>query len=275
MEKTIPISSQRLKSRRQELKKRRRLRVLAATIRTLTLTGFAAGLFWFVTLPNWVISNGDQIFIEGNQYLSKTEIRKLIPLSYPQPLLKLSVAELKANLKTKAPFEDVIINRSILPPTISINIVERKPVAIAYRPSNNSASKGNKIEKIGYLDSQGVFISQEYYQKIPAGLKLPTLKIIGFPEQYSRYWQDLYFFIKQSEVKITEINWRDPQNLILKTELGAVHMGAFTSKFPEQLSKLAEMKGLSRLVPLEQIIYIDLIDPQEPSIKQKTPPPEV
>jgi cell division protein FtsQ len=274
MESTIPISSQTLKTRRQELKKKRRERLLASMARTFALVGFATGVFWVVTLPHWIISNSEQIKIEGNKYLSLEEVRSLIPLSYPQPLLKLSVEDLKANLKTKVPFEDVVVRRKMLPPQITITVVEREPVAMAMALVNNPKTKQSKLGKIGYLDSEGILVTNEFYQNVPEELNLPTFKIIGAPEQYLPYWQDLYYWLQQSEVKIKEINWQDPNNLILKTELGDVYIGAFTPKFPEQLQKLAQMKGITRLVPRSQIIYIDLTEPQSPVIKQKTPSPK-
>lgn len=267
------ISSTQLKSRRQELKSKRRLKTLLVALRTLLITSLAGGTFWLVTLPDWVIRNSDEIEIEGNQFLSVEEIRSLIPLSYPQPLLQLSIEELTEKLKAKAPFEDISISRTIIPPSITIKIEERQPVAMAFAPVSSSPNHKAQVVKVGYLDAKGILVPKEFYQDASArGLKIPIFKVIGFPEQYLPYWEQLYGLINQFELKITEIDWQDPNNLILKTELGKVYLGAYTSKLPQQLTVLAKMKQLPEKVHPSQIIYIDLSDPQWPSIKQKTPP---
>ena len=273
MSSNVLISSTRLQYRRKELKSKRRLKTLLATLRTLSIASLAGGIFWLVTLPNWVIRSSSEIDILGNQFLSVDDIRSLIPLSYPQALLKLSTEELTEKLKARAPFEDIIVSREIFPPGVTIKLEERQPVALALAPVTSSQSHKTKITKLGYLDVKGILVPHKFYQNATAKkVKLPNFKVIGIPEQYLMYWQQLYDLIARSEVKITEVDCQDPNNLILKTELGKVHVGAYTSKLPEQLMVLAKMKRLLEKVHPTQISYIDLTDPQWPSIKQKKPP---
>jgi cell division protein FtsQ len=272
----IPISSHQRKNindRRQQLKTKRTLRTFLAIVRTLSIASFAGGAFWLLTLPHWVIRSSDELKIEGNEFLSDGEVRTLIPLSYPQPLLTLSIEELTKKLKTKAPFEEIMIKREILPPEITIKVVERKPVAIALAPVLAKSGQKSHITPVGYLDSKGILVSNQYYQTVKDKEKiLPVLKITGIPEQYLPYWEQLYALVSQSEVKIKEIHWQNPHNLILKTELGTVHLGAYTSQFPTQLMMLAKMKQLPQKVHPNQIIHIDLRDPDFPALKpQKAP----
>lgn len=256
--------------KRKELKKKRRKKALISIFRTLCLISLAGTAFWLLTLPKWVIRSAEDIEVEGNQFLSDDEVRTLVPLSYPQPLITLATEDLKAKLMANAPFEDIVINREILPPEITIKVVERQPVAMALAQVSSSSSPKTKITPIGYLDEKGILVANKFYQSVPNKEKiLPNLKIIGIPEQYLPYWQDLYSLITQSEVKITEINWQNPNNLILKTELGTVQVGAYTSKFAEQLMMLAKMKSLTQKLHPSQIIYLDLTDPNYPSIKPK------
>jgi cell division protein FtsQ len=272
----IPLSSERRKNRkqrRQQLKTKRTLTTLLAVLRTLLIVSFAGGAFWLLTLPNWVIRSSEQLKIEGNEFLSEAEVRTLIPLSYPQPLLTLSIPELKKKLKTKAPFEEIFIKREILPPEITIKVVERQPVAIALAPTFSDSSKKRTIIQVGYLDAHGILVPNEFYQTLKDREKIvPLLKIIGMPEQYLPYWQQLYPLVSQSEVEIKEINWQNPNNLILKTELGTIYLGAYTSQFPSQLMTLAKMKKLTHNFPPSQVSYIDLSDPDFPSLKPKQAP---
>ena len=86
---------------------------------------------------------------------------------------------------------------------------------------------------------------------------------------YLPYWSEFYHFLIQSSIPITEVDWRNPNNVILKTDLGKVHLGAYTSQFPRQLIVLGKLKPLTAQVRREDIIYIDLNDPQIPMIKRK------
>lgn len=271
---TIPISSNQLKNRRRELKTKRTLKSIFSISRTLLISGFAGGAFWLLTLPNWVIRSAEDINVEGNKLLSAQEIRSLIPLSYPQPLLTLSTEELTQKLKTKVPFDDVTINREMLPPKITVQVVEPQPVAIAWGMEINPQTRKPSITKLGYLDVKGILMPHKLYKNINEQ-KLPSrsFKITGIYEQYFPYWQNIYSLITQSEVKISEIDWQDPNNLILSTELGKVYLGSYTPrKFPQQLVLLAKMKQLPQKMPLNQIISIDLTDPELPSVKFVKPP---
>lgn len=271
---TIPISSNQLRNRRRELKTKRTLRSISVTLRTLAIIGFAGGAFWLVTLPDWVIRNKEQIEVEGNKFLSKQEVRSLIALSYPQPLLNLSTEALKKNLQDKPPFQEVTINREILPPQLKVQVLERQPVAIAWGAVINKETNKVTVTKLGYLDITGILVPNEFYKNIDEKkLPIPLFKVIGNYQNYRPYWQNIYSLIIQSEVKITEINWQDPNNLILKTELGTVYLGAYLeTKFPQQLMLLAKMKQLPKKIPLSQIKSIDLTDPEVPSVKYIQPP---
>lgn len=279
MAKIIPISSKRtirnteINNRRKELKTKRTLNTILVIMRTLFIMSFAGGAFWLLTLPNWVIRSHDEIKVEGNKFLSEKEVKELIPLTYPQPLLTLSTEDLKEKLKAKIPFEDIVINREILPPQITIKVVERQPVAVAFASVVSPENKKVKITKIGYLDSKGIFVSSQFYHNLNNNKKLlPSVEIIGIPNHYLSYWQELYSLITQSSIKITKIDWRNPNNIILGTELGTVYIGPYTSQFPNQLTLLAKIQELPKKVNPNQIIYIDLTDPDLPSIKEKKTP---
>lgn len=266
------ISSTRLKSRRDELKKQRQWRNLLIFFRASFTISLFGVVFWFFTLPNWVLRDSKQIQIEGNYLLSDDEIRSLISLNYPEPLLKLSVNDLKEDLKEKIPAENIVITKQILPPNLTIQLVEKKPVAIALAPLLDQKTKQTKIQPIGYLDEDGVFVSNKLYQNLQNKPEsIPSLKIIGNPQVYLAYWADLYHLLTQSPIKITEINWENPANLILITELGKVYIGGYTSKFAHQLMMLEKLQTITSKVPKEQIDYIDLTDPDLPSIKRKNP----
>jgi cell division protein FtsQ len=134
-------------------------------------------------------------------------------------------------------------------------------------------TKKLELKRIGYVDKDGIFVSNQVYKEFQKkSEQLPSLKVIGTPQIYLPYWQDLYNLIAQSSVKISEIDWQNPTNLILTTELGKVYIGAYNSKFPQQLMVLEKLKVITTKIPRERIVYIDLTDPEMPSIKEKKPP---
>ncbi|BAQ65444.1 cell division protein FtsQ/DivIB [Geminocystis sp. NIES-3709] len=267
------ISTTKLKNRRDELKNKRRWRDSVSVIRSLLIMSFTGGIFWFLTLPNWVIKDSQQIKIQGNNLLTDNEIRGLIPLKYPQSLLKLSVIDLTQGLQKKVPLANVVVIRELLPPNLTIKVTEKKPVAIAFAMEISPKTKKAELKQVGYIDADGVFVSNELYQNLAKQPELkPSLKILGIPQTYLAYWADFYSLLNQSAVKINEIDWQNPTNIILTTELGKVYLGPYTSKFSQQLMILEKLKNIGGKIPKERIIYIDLTDPEMPSVKEKEPP---
>lgn len=264
------ISTTKLKNRRNELKKQRQWRSFITFVRIVLTMSLFGGVFWFFTLPNWVLRDSQQIDIEGNNLLSDDEIRSLITLNYPESLLKLSIIDLKDDLQDKLPVSNILISKKFIPPSLTIQVVEKKPVAIAFAPQLSEKTNKITIKPIGYIDKDGVFVSYELYQNLKNNpQEKPSLKIIGNPQIYLAYWSDLYSLITQSQVGIKEINWNNPSNLILSTDLGKVHIGSYTSKFPQQLTMLEKLQVITQKISREQIIYLDLTDPKLPSIKKK------
>ncbi|WP_017294668.1 cell division protein FtsQ/DivIB [Geminocystis herdmanii] len=270
-----PVSTTRLKNRRDELKNQRRWRNFVSVTRTLLIMSLTGGMFWFLTLPDWVIKDSQQIDIEGNELLTNDEIRSLIPLEYPQSLLQLSIKDLRESLQKKVPLTNVVVTRALLPPNLTIRITEKKPVAMALAVQVSPETKKSALKEVGYIDIDGIFVSNELYQNLAQKPELkPPLKILGTPQMYLAYWTDFYDLLSQSSVKITQVDWQNPTNIVLSSELGKIYLGPYTSKFSEQLMVLEKLKNITGKVPKERIIYIDLTDPEIPSIKEKKPPKE-
>lgn len=254
------VSSTQLKSRRQELQGRRRLKALQAIWRFCAIAGMAGGLVWAIALPQWAIGKQSQIEIEGNRLLSQEQIRQLLPLGKPQSVWQLSTQQFVEQLEATPAIASAQITRQIMPPKLFVEVSERQPVAVA--------TSGRET---GYLDATGIFIPKSTYKHADQTWKAPSLKVTGYRSLYRQQWAQLYSIIARSPVKVLEVDWRDPSNLILKTQLGTVYFGAYTQKFPEQLSVLASMSQLSSRVPASQMIYIDLSNPALPTVQLKQP----
>lgn len=284
----IAVSPSELSQRRQSLRRLRRRQVVHEIWRTLALCGLAGGLVWGSSQPVWTIQEAEQIDIQGNQLLSDRTIRSLLSLTYPQSLLRIEPQEIAEKLESKQSLiAKATVTRQLFPPGLTVQVQERQPVAIALsghyanvckQVGCNFLAAAAKEEKspsqqstVGLLDEKGAWISIKSYTSIEKSFPLPTLKIIGSRARYLPYWSKVYQVVRRSPVKVSEIDWQDPENLILKTELGVVHMGPYSSQLGEQLKVLDRMRHLSAKLNGRRIDYIDLKKPEAPAIQLLEP----
>jgi cell division protein FtsQ len=253
------VSRKQLQARRHKLRRQRQMKILKAGWRTLAVCSLVGILLWGVSQPIWVLSTPQQIAISGNRLLSPTAIQSLIAVSYPQSLWRIEPTALAQALQKQAPIQFASVSRRLFPPGLIVHVQERLPVAIAQTSTLVASSPG-------LLDENGVWIPLENY-KSSGNITLPSLKVIGVLEQYRPHWKALYQEISHSQVNVLEIDYRDLSNLILKTELGQVHLGADSSQLKEQLLVLAKMKHLPAQLVKTKINYIDLKNPRFPIVQ--------
>ena len=261
------VSQEQLTTRRKKLRRARRIKSVQALWRSLFVGGMASGLVWTLTLPDWVIRQPEQVVIEGNHFLSAKSIRSLLPLSYPSSLLRVQPQAIAKSLESQAPIAQATVTRQLIPPGLTIQVKERQPVAIAQGTVPSKVQSRGSTTQTGLLDAQGVWIPESSYTALEKNLELPTLKVIGSPTQYHPYWSELYQAVSHSPVKVFEIDWRNPANLILKTELGNVHLGPYSTRLSEQLAVLDRMRELPSHIQPGKIAYINLQNPDLPAIQ--------
>lgn len=240
---------------------------LVSVWQTLALAGLLGGLIWGMTRPNWILHDSNQILIEGNRLLPRQVILSFLGLSYPKWLLQISPDKLSQTLESHPPIADVTVTRQLFPSGLVVKVQERVPVAKAIIKQVSSTTPNQKAEE-GFLDPDGVLIPLESYPpQVRQFLKSPNLKVIGFPESYRSYFPYVYQAVNQSSVKVMEIDCQDPTNLILKTELGIVHLGRYTPRLAEQFKVLEQMEQMRTQVNPSLIDYIDLTNPATPVVQ--------
>lgn len=156
------------------------------------------------------------------------------------------------------------------------------------------------------LDSQGVIMPLKSYPTLQKSGQLPQLTVLGVLEpgpdgpskdwpplqrgltqtaasaelerssvivnnQKKSQWPQLYEALRQSPVKVFEIDWQDKTNLILKTELGFVHIGPYSSKFADQLATLGQMRSLPKYLKGKRVAYVDLKNLKNPLLQMNNP----
>ncbi|PLZ16906.1 cell division protein FtsQ [Fischerella thermalis CCMEE 5273] len=259
----VSISRTILAGRRKKLRKKRQIKFIQAIWRTIAVTSLAGGLLWIAIQPIWVLKTPKDVVISGNQLLSDEEVQSLLMLSYPQSLWRIEPYKIARSLQQQPSIAQATISRRLFPPGLVVQLQERTPVAIAQvRREQDKSKNGNTKVIMGLIDAHGVWIPLENFTSLNSKVKLPTLKVIGSPEQYRPYWSDFYEAISQTSLKVTEIDWQDPTNLILKTELGLVHLGTPSPQLPEQIKVLAQIRNLPSQLNPNDIEYIDLKNPE-------------
>ncbi|NDJ16536.1 cell division protein FtsQ/DivIB [Myxacorys almedinensis] len=263
-----PVSPTELNQRRRTLRHQRRIRFFQSGWRQIAILGLAAGAVWTATLPAWVIRQPEQVTVEGNRLISDQTVRSLLPIVYPQSLLKIQPQAIAQSLESKAPIAQATVDRQLFPPSLTVRIQERVPVAVSTAKTPQSATQP------ALLDDSGLSIPLQSYTALNQNFKQPTLKVSGELESYRPYWSAFYQAIARNPVKVLEVIWDDPTNLILKTELGVVHFGSYGDNFPNQLTRLDQMRRLNTRISPTQISHIDLSNPDSPKVHMnasKTP----
>ncbi|MDB9494990.1 FtsQ-type POTRA domain-containing protein [Spirulina major CS-329] len=267
-------TSDELKSRRLRLKRRRQLLILQKLWRSLLVCSMAGGMVWLVTRPDWVITSPDQVKIQGVEHLSEATIRDLMPLDYPQPLLEVKPKRLSQALEAQAPIAAAVVTRKLLPPSLTLEIQERQPVAIALPGNAIIATSDTRPDGVGFVDAQGIWMPHDSYSNLETTTHLPTLTVIGLSDRTRPHWPDIYTLLSQATIEIFEIDLQSPTNLILHTELGEVHLGGYSSnRLTQQLDVLAQMRTLPTHIQPSDIDYIDLQSPDAPALQLNPPTP--
>ena len=298
----LSVARTNLAQRRQKLRRQRQIKVIQTIWRTVAVTGMASALLWLAIQPMWVLKDTKQIVIKSGAKIepAQKDIYSLLGLSSPQSLWRIEPSVIADSLKKQPNIAQATVIRRLFPPGLIIEIQERVPVAIAQirkkqtatnctvapsaagksadvKPCVQNNSAANKQSELGLLDASGIWMPMAKYMSMNPQTELPQMMVIGSPAQYRPFWTQLYEAIRQSSLNVTEIDFQDPTNLILTTELGIVHLGSPSNKLPEQIQVLERMRHLRTQFNPNHMDYIDLKNPAMPlvQVNQKKPALEI
>lgn len=218
---------------------------------------FGSGI-WIISLPMWEITNSNQVEVVGTMLLSPQLVKQYIKIDYPTFFYRLRPQAIATKLEQSLPVKNVAIKRSIFPLQITVIVQERQPIAIA-----------SKNGMAGYIDAKGLWIPAHIYSRRFAK---PDLVVLGLDDRVLGQWRNLYSELAKSPVKITRLDFRRKDNLILTTELGLVYCGEYTpAKFGRQLQMLDRLRELPKATAKLNFSYIDLVNPEYPVIDGVSP----
>ena len=244
-----------IQDQRQALKRQKQLEKMQGVWRSMLTLSFATGLIWSSFQPQWTINQLEQVEIQGNEYLSAEALQNIVKETTQQSILTLSPDRIEEILQNQAPIAEVTVSRDLYPPKVTIAIEERDPVALTIP----NAAAINPLEE-GYLDEKGNWMSKENYQSSET-FPTVTLKVIGYRPQYRLQWAQIYPQLQDHPLEITTVNWQNPANLILETEIGEVHLGGNLESLPKQLEVLAQFPTPLETTSGESIDHINLKNP--------------
>lgn len=238
-------------ARRSQIRQKRRVKFFQRVWQLLFISGMTGGMVWIATLPDWLLRSPSQIDIQGNRLLSQETLQKLVPVTYPESIFQVQPQAIITKLEASAPVRVRKVTRTLFPSKLTVQVQERTPIA--------NATRGGQA---GLLDAEGAWMPLQSY---PPQLKKPELTVLGLTDRNIVLWNSLYKQVKRSNVKISQIDWRDETNLVLSSELGTVHVGTYSpTEFVKQLETLDQLRFLSKKVDPKTVAYIDLTDSKSP-----------
>ncbi|MGB3615167.1 MAG: FtsQ-type POTRA domain-containing protein [Elainellaceae cyanobacterium] len=277
----LKSSNLQIVKRRRQLRRRRRWRILRSLWQFLVVSAFTVGIVWTISLPGWVIRSPEQIVVSGNDFLSEETVQSLLPIDYPQSVLWVRPQRLAVALQSTGPIATASIKRHILPPGLRVHIQEQRPVALLMGPTDLEVASAQPLapsperspeissfqltglQPSGLLDEKGALIPIASYNTVRQDLALPDLKLIGMRQRYRSLWSSLYAQVERSPVGISEVDLRNPGNVVLRSDLGSIHIGGYDAdRFAQQLKTLDRMRNLAQELPLDDLRYIDLTTSQ-------------
>lgn len=272
----VTPSPEDLSERRRALRQQRRRRNLQHLWRVLAISGLAVGAIWLIRNPFWLLLQGrDQVTVNGNEMLAEGTVHDLLALEYPQRIFDIKPEQLVEQLQSQAPIAHAQVERQLFPPRVEITLQERIPIAVTIpsRPNLEAAGEPTPMSQPGLLDAEGYWLAQSAAVGLDQDYDLPALRVRGFHPRYQLQWPLLYEAIQASPVTIQEIDLRSPNNLVIQTEVGTIHLGVYDARrLLEQLAILPQLRQLTEAPQASRIDYIDLANPQVPTVKLSETP---
>ncbi|VEP15004.1 Cell division septal protein [Hyella patelloides LEGE 07179] len=226
--------------------------------RSLVVSMFAGGILASILSGNWQIKDRSQITIIGDRLIDSAIISNSINITYPQSIITIPSQQIESQLQSISALQAVQVTKTIFPLSVNIYLQERIPVATAL-----------SLGKVGFLDSQGVWLEPILYNHQQANFSSTAIKVVNFKPQYSSIWSEIYSLITAyPTLDVQEVHWEDGGKLSLVTSRFKVIFGADYSLLQRQFETLASFPDLATNRDLQNIAQIDLTNPDAPFLEQ-------
>ena len=211
----------------------------------------ALSLSLAATLPKSQVKDQGQIRVNGTKLVSQDTIYQALNFSYPQFIWSVNGMDLTQKVESIPSIKAAKVSKQIIPPIITISLQEKIPVALA-------TSKG----KVGFLNSEGEWVEQEFYTNVDGNYPLPQLKVIDYQMQFRTAWSKIYeLILLYPQLKVNEIHWQSSGGIFINTKIGQVFLGSELSRLEQQFKIISKLENLPEHLESSKIAYIDLSSP--------------
>lgn len=227
--------------------------------RSLIVTTLAAGTLVASLSESWQIKTQSQVILEGDRFVADSAIFNTLKITYPQSIVTFASQDIESQLRSIPALQSVKVSKTLFfPPLVTIYLQERTPVAIAL-------SSG----KVGFLDSQGVWLEPALYNYTENNLSLIKIKVVNFKPQYSKVWSEIYsLIVAYPTIAVKEVHWDNVGNISLRANNLKVILGSNYSLLPKQFATLASFPDFTSHKKLENTAQIDLTNPDTPFLER-------
>ncbi|MEB3165645.1 MAG: FtsQ-type POTRA domain-containing protein [Cyanobacteriota bacterium] len=246
--------------RRQQLKQERRADRLRQLWQLLVFLGLATGLGWVLLRQGWNLRDASQVEVVGSRLVSREQVIQAAGLQFPQPLITLEPRALSRTLTQALPVEQVQVSRTILPPRLRFELVDREAVARAERRTPRGP-------EAGYIDRLGSWISAQQHDGVRVRRDL-SLRVVGWNERHRPTLARVLAHRGQLGSGLEEVRFEPDGSLwLVTTPLGRIRLGPSDNQVDRRLDVAAYL--LTTLPPRlagRKPSLIDLSDPEQPEL---------
>ena len=214
----------------------------------------------FLTIRSFKEVKLDDLFIEGDEFITKKDLIDNSSLIFPTKLIFIKTSYLEKELKENLSLKNISINRRLIPFQLKIYLQTRTPLAYA---------ESKKLDKnfYGYVDSEGVFIPKEFASIKDTSI-LP-IKIIGWKKNFAEIVSKILNLYENNISDLQLIHITSDEFIFLEDiELKRILLGYEHSKIDIQLNLIPEIKKqLKQKNMLNNLEILDITDPNNPKIK--------
>lgn len=258
---TLPPGVERRRRLRQERRRERMVQLWRLTV----LGSTATALGWVLITQGWTLRSKEQVQVSGSQRLGTEAVIEAAQLRFPLSLLSLQPSEMESRLLKSLPVQAAAVQRRLLPPGLTVQLEDRRPLAAARR-------QGSRGQEQGMVDSRGQWMART---SAAHGEEPETgIQVLGWtPAQR----QSLETLLKQrdqlgSPLQTIEIA-ADGSLSVRTAALGLVQLGSDPRLLDQQLITLSQ---LSRSLPNDlrhrSGTSLDLSDPSKPELQMAVDP---
>ena len=214
----------------------------------------------FFTIRSFKEVNLYDLFVEGDEFITKKHLIDNSSLVLPTKLIFIKTRYLEKELKENLSLKNISINRRLIPFQLKIYLQTRIPLAYA---------ESKKLDRkfYGYVDSEGVFIPKEF-----ASIKeknIYPIKVIGWKKNYAEIVSKIFKFYENNLHDLELINIASNEFIFIEEKvLKKILLGYEHSKLDTQLNLIPEIKKqLKQKKILKNLESLDITDPNNPKIK--------